>query len=270
MASTFEKETQVMPLGEDTYEVVLDPSWQVMRGPNGGYVAATLVRALRHAFPEAGRLVDLDVTFLDPASPGPAQISTSGLRTGGSVDVARARLSQGGEPSVIARATLGRASEGPRFVAEAPPDVPSFEEGQPLPDQGDLEPPTFTQHCEYRIVGGDPPLAGQVGGDMRVWMRLAEPTAYDEPLVVFLADAWMAAIYSVLDEPLPAPSLDFSLQVFQVPETLDASDPLLGVFRAEAASDGFAFEDGTLWTPDGELVARARQTRRVFEPATSR
>lgn len=266
MASTFEKETRVTPATDHppTYDAVIDPSWRVWDGPNGGYLAAILHRAVRAALPEAGPLRDLSVSLLEPADPGPATVTVEPLREGGSVTVARARLDQGGPALVELRATMGADRDGPAFVAPDPPTVVDWSRGWPLPDDAGVEPPTFTQHCEYRIAGGDPPLAGEVGGDMRVWMRMAEPTPTSEPLVVFLADAWMAAVYTVLDEPLPAPSLEIDLQLHELPEDRDAGEPLLGVFEAVHASDGYAFEDGQLWTADGDLVARARQTRRIL------
>lgn len=265
MPSTFEKDTHVTPAdAAGTYEAVLDPSWWVFEGPNGGYLAASMVRALEGALPEAGPLRDLSVSFLEPADAGPARIEVTPVREGGSVTVARADLLQGGTPMATMRVTLGAAHEGPRFVASTMPKAASWQEGRPLDVADGVEPPTFTQHCEYRVAGGDPPLAGRVGGDMRAWMRMAEPTPMTTPLAVFLSDAWMAALFSVLEAPAPVPTLDLSVQIHQVPVEHGDDEPLLGVFKAEHATDGYAFEDGTLWTSEGALVARARQTRAVL------
>jgi acyl-CoA thioesterase len=263
MVSSFEKETRVRPVDGD-YEAVLDPSWRAWKGPNGGYLAATLVRALRRSFPDAPRLRSLDVTFLEPASPGTARIATSCVRAGSSVNATQALMHQSDTERVRAQATFGAGGSGPDLVADDPPDVPPFAEGLEPPADGPVEPPTFTQHVDYRLVGGVGPLAGESGAKMRVWMRLTEPAPYDEALLAFLADAWMPATMAAIDEPLAVPSLDLHLQVHALPN-LSPEEPLLGVFRAEHAREGYAFEDGTLWTPSGELVARARQTRRVLD-----
>jgi acyl-CoA thioesterase len=42
---------------------------------------------------------------------------------------------------------------------------------------------------------------------------------------------------------------------------------LLGAVRTTHAADGYAIEDGELWTPDGRLVLQSRQLRRILEPA---
>lgn len=265
MASTFETDTRVTPgAKEGTFEGVIDPSWNVWSGPNGGYLAAMLHRAVRASATGAGPLRDLDVSFMEPASPGAATIVVEPVRQGRSVRVVQATLQQEESARVRLRATLGAARKGPAFTAREMPQVSGFSQGVGLEAAKGIEPPTFTQHCEYRLVEGARPLSGTTGEPMRVWMRLAQPAPYDEALVAFLADAWMAAVFAVLDEPVPAPSLEMGLQIARIPEALEAQDPLLGVFQAEHAGEGYVCEDGELWTADGELVARARQTRVLF------
>lgn len=266
MASTFEKDTRPRRLDVDParYEMILDPSWWVGQGPNGGYVAAGMLRALRDRLEDAGPLRDLNVSFLEGADAGPAEIVVETVRDGGSVTVARADLVQDGTVAVTLRATTGADSKGPSFVADEPPEDPPWSKARPFDPPEGVDPPTFVQHCDFRLAGGSPPLEGEVGDDMRVWMRMAEPTPMDEPLLAFLADAWMPAVFAVVDRQLFAPSLDYTLQVHGLPDDHGDDEPLLGVFRAEHARDGYAFEDATLWTRDGDLVARGRQTRRVL------
>ena len=48
-ATEFDLATAVEPLGDGAYAAVMDTGWWVMRGPNGGYVAAVLLRALADA-----------------------------------------------------------------------------------------------------------------------------------------------------------------------------------------------------------------------------
>jgi acyl-CoA thioesterase len=263
--STFETDTAPRPSEDgEALELVLDPGWWAGAGPNGGYLAAGLLRAIRQRRPEAGPLRDVDAAFLEPADAGVARVHVETLREGGSVTVARARLSQDGTLAATLRATFGAAREGPGFVAEDPPTgrVPEGDWGRQRPPG--VEAPTFTQHCRLMPAGGALPLAGEPGEGMRAWLAMADPTPMSEALVVFLADAWMPALYAVLDEPAAVPSLDLAVQVDHVPDDHGDQEPLLGSFRAEQAREGYVAEDGTLWTPDGDLVARARQTRRVL------
>ncbi len=51
----FDRDTEPRPVGEGAYAVRIARAWWVVRGPNGGYVAALLVRALEHAIGDAAR-----------------------------------------------------------------------------------------------------------------------------------------------------------------------------------------------------------------------
>ena len=42
MKNRFDHDTAITPIGEGRYEVRIDRGWWIIRGPNGGYVAAIL------------------------------------------------------------------------------------------------------------------------------------------------------------------------------------------------------------------------------------
>src|SRR5690606_22479013 len=42
----FDTDTAVTPLGDGRYRARMDKSWWIIAGPNGGYVAATILRAV--------------------------------------------------------------------------------------------------------------------------------------------------------------------------------------------------------------------------------
>ena len=42
----FDRDTAVRQVSEGLYEGRIDPDWWIERGPNGGYVAAIMLRAL--------------------------------------------------------------------------------------------------------------------------------------------------------------------------------------------------------------------------------
>ena len=50
MSTRFDRDTAVTRLSDDTYEVQIDRAWWIVRGPNGGYIAAILVRAMEADF----------------------------------------------------------------------------------------------------------------------------------------------------------------------------------------------------------------------------
>ena len=54
MPFDFDAETAVTPLGDGRYSAGLDRSWWVQRGPNGGYLAAIVLRALTETVADPG------------------------------------------------------------------------------------------------------------------------------------------------------------------------------------------------------------------------
>ena len=45
MENRFDRDTALTPLGEGRFGVRIDRGWWIIRGPNGGYLAAILAKA---------------------------------------------------------------------------------------------------------------------------------------------------------------------------------------------------------------------------------
>lgn len=238
-------------------------TWWVEQGPNGGYVAAILARAMAQAQDVGTPLRSVSTRFLKGADPGEVTVETRLERTGRTVTTASATMRQDGQATALAQATFGAERDGFDLDGLPPPDVIPWDQGMELPRRGPLTPPTFTQHVDYRIAGGDLPLSKAKAPRMHVWMRLQDPSPWDDALVVFLADAWMPAAFAALEAPAGLPTIDLTVHLTgQRPK--DPEAPVLGVFTADQAGQGYVIEDGDLWTSDGRLVARMRQLRRFL------
>ena len=68
MTSTFEQDTAAEPLGDGRYRVAFHPRWWVLRGPNGGIVAAAIVRAMEAEVADPGRALRT-ITIHFPSAP---------------------------------------------------------------------------------------------------------------------------------------------------------------------------------------------------------
>ena len=55
MDTTFDRETAITKLGDGRYSATMATSWWVVRGPNGGYLAAIILRALTDAVDDPER-----------------------------------------------------------------------------------------------------------------------------------------------------------------------------------------------------------------------
>ena len=74
----FDRDTAVRALGDGRYEARIDSGWFVVRGPNGGYIAALMLRALADRVNDSARAPrSLTVHYTAPPVEGPAWIETT-------------------------------------------------------------------------------------------------------------------------------------------------------------------------------------------------
>jgi hypothetical protein len=89
----FEQDTAVRSRGDGSFDCFIAEDWWVIAGPNGGYVAAIVARALQAAADGAERpLRSLTVHYLRAPSAGPARVEVELERRGRTVTFASARL----------------------------------------------------------------------------------------------------------------------------------------------------------------------------------
>ncbi len=115
----FDEDTALAPAGDGVWAATLTDTWEVVRGPLGGYVAAIVLRGLVLAVGDPARTPrSLTVHFLRPPAPGPALVRAQVERAGRALSTATARLEQDGRLCAIA------------VGAFAPPSRPSPSSGR--------------------------------------------------------------------------------------------------------------------------------------------
>ena len=83
MASSFDADTALEPAGEGRWRGRIDGGWWVQRGPNGGYVAAIVLRGLQAAAGDPDRHPrSLTVHYLEPPEEGPVELVAAIERAG--------------------------------------------------------------------------------------------------------------------------------------------------------------------------------------------
>jgi acyl-CoA thioesterase len=257
--SAFARATAVTPLGEGAWRATCDPGWSTNRGPNGGYLAAIVLRAMLAELDDPAREPrSLTCQYLRPPAPGELRVDVVVERAGRSVSFVTARLSQDGRPCVLAMAVLSLQLEGALDYAGTPPVVPGPDGLAPAPPVPGLP---MTEHFEARPALGAPPFAGADEAVTGGWLRFADSELLDAPALAMYADAWMPSPFARLRAPVGAPTLDLTVH-FRAPAAaaaIAADEPVLAVFRSSTSADGFFEEDGELWTADGVLLAQSRQ-----------
>jgi acyl-CoA thioesterase len=258
----FQRDTAVERLGPDRYAARIDRGWWIVRGPNGGYVAALLLRALGEAVGDASRTPrSLTVHYTSPPVEGPAEIHTARERVGRSLTTATARLLQDGKLRALAIAAFATPREGPAFDSLPMPEVVPPERAEPLPAPVHVIPirDRYDSRLAFGALGSRSAEAATGG-----WIRLREdPGPVDAALLAAYTDSWPPALFTKVDPTKllgGVPTVDLTVH-FRAPwpAALDPREFALVVFRTRLARDGFLEEDGEVWSRDGVLLAQSRQ-----------
>ena len=260
----FDRDTAVAATGGSAWDVNIDRAWWIVVGPNGGYVAALVLRAMQAALGDTEREArSLTLHYVSPAAAGPARVEVALERSGRSMSAVSARLVQGERLIALALGSFGRGRAGLEFSDHAMPEVPPPEQiATTTITAGHTVP--IRQHFELRrVYGSDVPGTSdraRVGG----WMRFKEPRVPDAPALALFSDAWPPAI-SQRRALGPGglrgvPTLDLTVH-FRAPVPASAlpDDWYLCVFQTQTARNGFLEEDGEIWTREGVLLAHSRQ-----------
>jgi acyl-CoA thioesterase len=269
----FTRDTAITRIDDGVYTATIDEGWFVVRGPNGGYVAAILVRAFADAVGDPERAPrSFTVHYASPAEVGPAVVRTRIERAGRSLTSVSARLEQDERVVAIAVAAFSVTRPGPEFCDLEMPEIPSPDsiERPVIPDLA----PAIAHRWDTRWAIGEPPwLDGPLAREAVAggWIRLEEPQSLDAPAVAAITDAWFPPVFSRTRDVFFVPTIDLTVH-FRTSLPLAGAAPedyLLGMFRTRAASEGFLEEDGEVWSKDGVLVAQSRQLAALI-PRTAR
>lgn len=257
----FAADSAVHPLGDGRYGAHVTPSWSAPVGPNGGYIAAIVIRALEAEVADPARhLRSLSLHYLrSPAVDADAEVHVTLERSGRSVTTATARLVQDGELCVLAIGALALPFAAAADYATAPPEVPPHDAVAPveLPPQA----PEIAHRFDIRYALGHPPFSGADEALTGGYIGLRNPVPVDAALLALIVDAWLPAPWCRLDRVAAAPTLDLTIH-FRAPEAARAMDPrapFLTRYLSRTSRDGLSEEDAEVWAPDGTLLAQGRQ-----------
>jgi acyl-CoA thioesterase len=268
-ATRFDRATAIEQTGDSRYRADLDTGYWVVAGPNGGYLAALVVRAVEAAVADPARAVRT-VTLHYPARPveGPVDIEVRVERAGRSLSTVSVRMTQGGALVVLGLAACSPPWAGMAFEDATMPSVPAAADcGEIMADGGTLG---IHERFDYRWAVGHAPFladappvvpAPSYGGG---WIRTAEPRPVDAAAIASFTDAWPPAVFARRDPDhvvLGVPTVELTVHFrrrLPLPDAA-ADDWYLCSFRSRTCAEGFVEEDGEIWSADGLLVAQSRQ-----------
>ncbi|HEU4392273.1 MAG TPA: thioesterase family protein [Solirubrobacterales bacterium] len=263
----FEADTAVEPLGGGRFAAEVSERWWVGRGPNGGYVAAIVLRAIQAAAATERAPRSLTVHFLAAPTAGPAELAVEVEREGSRVTFLSARMTQGGEARATALAVLSDDWAEGGFSEAEMPDAGEPGEMHAIDPEARPNRPSMLQNYLVRPALG---AAAFSGGEARngAWIRTREPRLLDAPLAAAMLDTWFPAPFVSLDGPRLAPTIDYTVHFRSPlpPPGATPEDAYLIAFRSGLVRHGFFEEDGELWSADGVLLAQSRQLALLLDP----
>lgn len=276
--SAFSGGTNATLIGDGRYAVDLDRRWWIERGPNGGYVAAILLRALTQTVDDPSRVPRSFVThYLAPPSEGPAEVHTTIERVGRQLSFVAARMVQGTKllatSSAVFAAAVSTPDEtafndgiSPPVLLDGPPMHPPAEVSM-LPGGPDI--PMRHRYQTQWAIGERPPAesrSGELGG----WIRLDPsegPYEPDHVLVAAMTDAWIPPLFTRIRMMVGIPTIDLTIH-FRARHIATTDGWFFTRFVSRMSAEGFVEEDGEVWNTSGELVAHSRQLSMVLMPVT--
>jgi acyl-CoA thioesterase len=255
--SRFERDTAVERRGDGRWTANAEADWFATTGPNGGYTAAIVLRAMSEALADAAREPrSLTLHYLRPMRAGDYSIDVTIERSGRRLSTLTARVEQEGRLCLLAIGAFSEDFEAAAEYADPPPDVPRPEALEAVAQERALV-PIARRFVVRPALGGslfseaDEALTGG-------WISFAEG---DPPLdalaLAMLTDAWVPSPFVRLAGPVGAPTVDLTMHFRAPGETVEW--PALAIFRSRFAHAGFFEEDGEIWSADGRLLAQSRQ-----------
>lgn len=259
--SRFASDTAVDALGDGVYTATIDRSWWIMRGPNGGYLAAVVARAIRAEVADTGqRLRSLTLHYLRAPDAGACEVVVTVERRGRTLTSLSVRLSQEGTLMVVGLAATAVDRDGPAFADLPLPDVAAPDPETPVVElpPGAVDIP-MRKHYDMQSRLGPDRWSGEIADEAVTggWIRLADPEPLDDVVVAAITDAWTPAIFNRTLDRLGVPTIDLTIHFRDEPPAVH--DWTFVRFTSRHATGGYVEEDGEVWSSDGRLLAQSRQ-----------
>jgi acyl-CoA thioesterase len=254
--SEFDADTGIEAVAASTFAATVSDRWNALHGPNGGYLLALCVQALRYELPLPDPLA-VSAFFLRPTTPGPATIRTEVVRTGRRLATGEARLIQGDRELVRAVASftdLGQLS-GRTLTLTEPPKLPPPEQAVDVLAGAAFPELTLLDRYEYRMAARPGWMQGRPSGDptMSFWIRFKDGRPPDPVALVAFVDAAYPAVLEIGEAASSTVELSVHVRARPAPGWLACR------VQTRHVIGGYHEEDFEIWDADGKLVAQSRQ-----------
>lgn len=234
----------------------LTSNWSINGIPNGGYIMATMTRAMLQSSTKSATPI-LSASFINRCMPGPIDLQTETVHQSRGFDRIAARLIQDGTERVRMMGTFAEKSDECRMTRyeKEPLHLPHFDECVALPP---IPKYTLFDRMDIRL---DPVCAGWMKGEpserseLRGWIRFKDGRPIDVEAIVLMADSFPPPVFASQGPVAWVPTLEMMINIRNLPQV----ESLKAVFRTRFVTCGLLESDGELWDETGQVVAISRQ-----------
>lgn len=239
----------------------LSRDWDIW-GPNGGYIASIVLRAVGKIAPPGHKPATFSCQYLAAGQFDAVGIAVEPVRQGRNAWCVNAALTQNGKRVLQAQVWTTNQTDGPQKLDRKMPDVPkpaALKSWAELVPQDKAHP--FWMHFDSKpvkpIMGDDYDARGSV---VENWYRFRDfPVTKDvwldntRPLLLIDTIQWPSWHRGLKEKPnYIAPSLDVTVWFHERP---GRAEWLLGHARADVAGGGLIHGNVHIWSEDGRLIA---------------
>lgn len=250
----------------DRWRTNIPADWFGWSGPHGGAVAAILTEAATELADPGSVALSCDLRFVGRPDGGEFELGASARRVGRSGQAVDVVGSQSGQPVVSASVVLGQVRDDGlgRVQTRTAPAVPAPAACAPI---GIAPIVAAGAHFDLRPAGAALPLSGATEARMIAWVRLRPELPVSAAMLMIIADGLAPGIFPLLTSPVPVPTVQLSVHLHAAPATV-APGPLLVDASNVSTHGGWSIDEADIFDTAGQLIAQARQLRRVLAPIT--
>lgn len=267
MTYAFDTETNSNRLTDDHWQLNVVPDWNIGDNPNGGYLAACLLRAMAALVPDTPDPIATTTHYLRPGLPGQvADLRASVVRFGRRTATVTGTMEQDGKPRITCTATFGildseeHINNPEQKLVIAPPDIPPPDKCTVRSELAQAVELPIMNRLDIRI---DPQYAKSGKHDaakMAGWVRFKDERPADLFALHLFSDAFPPSIFTLYGMIGWVPTIELSVHTRRHPKT----GWIKGAFNVDDLAGKLFIEDGVLWDENNQLVARSRQLQLIL------
>jgi acyl-CoA thioesterase len=262
--STFSELIESLQVDASGVSLELTPDWLQGRTAYGGWQAALALLAMREVLGPEPPLRSLQSTFVGPVGAGKVTAKAELLRRGKSAAQLEARILVNGQTAFIAVGIFGapRASQ----LAIAPTAPPSDKPVDAVKSRPFVEGimPQFLKHFDTRWAKGSYPFSGVADSSAQIYARMHEEELATETHLVMIGDVIPPSAIAMFTSPIMISSMNWTLEIVTPLDVETRAGWLRFDCGVTATGDGYGWENTSIWSSRGELVALSRQCVALF------